>query len=172
MTRDSTKLEVDFLYELFEEEINQYNGLIRDLKEESKYLKEGLTEPLMRVIQSIEEHIHCIEEIEKKISDKIAKTFPAMRGAGLMGKKELSILIPFLPREDQVRIEQYQKQLAQVRERVKGINERNKWFAEEYLALLSDMITLIVNPPPDTVCYGQKGLKRVGSSSLTLNREV
>ena len=170
--KDSIKLELSVLYELFEEEIDQYNRLIQHLKEESKYLKEGLTEPLMRVIQSIEEHVHCIEDIENKISNKVSEILYALRGVGMEGKKDLSILFPFLSREDLVRIEQYQKELVQIRERVRRINERNKWFAEEYLALLSEMIALIINPPPETLYYGQKGIKRMESSSLAFHREV
>lgn len=172
MIKDSTKLELGFLCKLFDEEIRQYNELIQDLKKESEYLREGLTEPLMKVIQSIEEHVRCIEDIEKKISDQVAEALPAIRGTEMVGKRGLSILFPLLPQEEQIRIEHYQKQLAQIKERVRRINERNKWFAGEYLALLSDMISLIVNPSPDTICYGQKGLKSVGSSSLALNREV
>jgi len=157
------------LNQLFNEEIKEYNGLIRDLNEESKYLREGLTEPLIKIVQSIEERIHNIKEIEKRISERVSYLLNLVAG-----KKEgdgLSSLYPHLPREGQVCIDRFKRDLTQLKEKVKKANERNKWFAEEYLALLSEMIEVIINPSTKNFSYGKHG-KHFSSSPITLNREV
>lgn len=153
------------------EEIEQYHELIQNLKEESKYLRRGEVEPLIRIVRSIEEkvdHIWKIEKNVKKIIQEIDQNSYCEGDSPSFLKNYSNI-----SGEQRIMLKQLRKRLNQSKEMVKRINELNKQFAHEYLFFLSEIISYFVSPNSEKFFYNRPGRKRTTSSTLvSINREV
>lgn len=159
------------LYTLLNEEIIQYQGLIQGLKEESKYLREGQIEPLIRTVRFMEEIVNKIWETEEKVRELLKEKSPNNSSKG----KTISFLeiYSLLSKEDQLKLKELRTRLNQSKEIAKRVNERNKRFAHEYLSILSEIISSIVSPPSERLIYDRPGGQKTIQPSLTsLDREV
>ncbi len=160
---------VDLLYQLFEQEASDYHRLIKEMKIESKCLREGDTDSLMKSVRSIEERIKTIRIIEEEIQ-RTGETI--LNGLG-KGEKDrtLSCLSSLLPPAHQSRLSSYQKTLLQLKAWARQINDQNTTFIREYMVFLSELISPLVGRWSESTGYpGHKSPS--ASSSYALNREV
>ncbi|MGQ9720130.1 MAG: flagellar export chaperone FlgN [Candidatus Jordarchaeum sp.] len=170
MKTKSQSQDITALYSLLNEELTQYQLLINGLKTESEYLRTGQVEPLIKMVRVIEEKIGNILEIESKVKNFIKMIIP------YDSDKEASFshLYSNISTYDRSKLKNIERELDLSKKEVQDINEKNKRFAQEYLSILSEIIRLIVSPPPEKLFYDRKGgcEKNIPLSLSSLNREV
>ncbi len=166
---DDWKREMELLYQLFEREVSSYQQLIREIKIESKYLREGKTEALMQSVRSIEGQIKILHLLEQEIQ-KTAETI--LQGLG-KGERErtLSHLLLLLPPVHQSRLSSYQQTVLRLKEWVRQINDQNMTFIKEYMSVLNELISPLIGRISESAGY--PGHKRSPTFlSYALNREI
>jgi len=159
------------LSDLLEEEITNYDRLIREMKRESDCLRKGSTESLMESIRVLDDYQAAILASEEKIKGSIEQILKSLGGEPR--EPTLCHVLNILPKGDQRKIKAHQQTLRTLKNWAGKINEQNKSFIQEYLAYLDDLLSFVIGPRVEAPGYLQKGRGR----SLTplpraLNREV
>lgn len=161
--------ECDLLAQLLEEEVSNYRQLIKELKNQSKYLRQGHTDSILKSVKTIAERVKTIQILEEEIG-KTGETILDGFGKGERNRT-FSSLLPFLPATHQGRLFSSQKILSQLKGWAAQINDQNRAFIREYTAILSELISPWFGPPKEP--EGYPGQKRPSVfPAFALNREV
>ncbi|MBM4339166.1 MAG: flagellar protein FlgN [Deltaproteobacteria bacterium] len=163
--------EMDLLFHLLDQEVLNYDQLIKEIKKEAKFLRAGDTESLIRSVKAIDDCIKTIRIIEGEVQ-RTAETI--LNGLGKEGRgRALSCLSSLLPPTHQSRLSSYQRTLLQLKDWAGQINDQNKSFIQEFLGYLGDIFSLLVSPAYESPGYLQTGRKRPSTLlPYALNKEV
>lgn len=161
--------ECDLLAQLLEEEVSNYRQLIKELKNQSKYLRQGDADSIQKSVRTIAERVKTIQILEEEIK-KTGETI--LNGFGKVERNQtLSSLLPFLPITHQGRLSSSQKILLQLKGWAAQINDQNRAFIREYTTFLSELISPWFGHPKESEGYpGQKRPSII--PAFALNREV
>ena len=159
------------LYQMMEEEIADYHLLIRELEQESKYLRQNTLEALMKSVQTIEIQTNEILKMNESIQQTIEKILIDL------GEKErektLSSLIVVLPSLEHQKIKFYQGTLKRLKEWVAQVNARNKSFIQESLKCWKDLFSMLTHSTMEWPVYVQNGGEKIPTPPpYSLNQKV
>lgn len=167
----SQKVDLISLYQLLNEEIKQYQGLIQNLKEEARYLREGQVEPLIKAVRSVEERVDQIWGIEEKLKELLKRI--RLNNSEQGGSLSFPEIDSTVSKEDLIKLKELQIKLNQSKEIVKRVNESNKRFAHEYLSILSEIISSMISPNQERLLYNRHGGKKITHPYVaSLDREI
>ena len=163
--------ELNTLYPLIDQEILAYDQLIEEMTRESEYLRQGSTESLMKTVKGIEHYVEKILGIESSVQKTIAKILNTL-GRGEMGQT-LTNILSLLPQHYRPKVEAYRKKLVRQKDWIRQINEGNKSFIQEYLGILKELTSSLIQPAIESPGYLRTGHQRALSClPYALNREV
>lgn len=168
---EDLKDQLNLLYQLMDQEISHYHLLIQTMKKESECLRQGATEPLIRILRSINHHTETIHGLRETIQETLGNILNTS-GRGET-EKTLSSLCAFLPSSDRKRIKLYQGTLTKLQAWAAQVNDLNKAIVQEALAHLRGLISLLIGPaeePPGYIQNGRRG--QTAPLPYSLNREV
>jgi len=155
MTNNLTPLNP--IFELMEQEIASYEALLGVLIQEWEYLKRNDTSSMLSLLKAKEAHINQIKAIQGSINQTLKETF------GDAGCKDISTsLTQFVEQEAASQVKKmrgYQNTLLALKRQIQQVNERNKYFIEETLRFLQDLLSLLIYPMQKEVIYAESGVK-------------
>jgi flagellar biosynthesis/type III secretory pathway chaperone len=167
----SLENEIRTLSQLMDQEVEGYHLIIDALNKEAECLKKGEVDFLLKVVKTIEDDTTILHRLQPPIEASLQRVFDALGKD--VEKRSLSRLVNDLPPEHRARMRSYQHTLADLQERVRQMNEKNKTFIREHVTFLSTLTSLMIRPLVENPCYPKTG-RGCPAVSLpyTLNREV
>ena len=163
--------QVEVVLRMMEDEISHYEKLVKELKKEADFLRQGSPEDLLGSVQAIAQQVETIQQIHQSTRERIEEI---LKSAGLeKQEKTLANLMTFLPPGDSQKLRKYQGTLDKLKEWVMQINTRNKAFIQNSLAYWRDIFSLLNPSTAAAPVYVQNGKKRPSSQQpLALDRKV
>ena len=158
------------LFHLLDQEISSYQQLVRNLKQESECLRKGSTDALIQTVRGMDSTREGILEVQSRIREAVLQILP---NSGEESEDPLSRLLSRLPPPDHRKIRAYQKNLLQLKEWAKQINDLNRSYVQESLHYLREFVSLLTQPVSEVKGYLQNGRQSsLMSHSWALNKEV
>jgi len=152
------------LEELMDEEVRQYNLLIEEIKEEGKYLRQNAVEPLLKSIGQIEKQREILWKVNESMREKLKIV------ANSSELKEETVHHA-LPAQIYQKWQRHQKKVANLKERVRGLNLQNKTFIQEVLGYWKEIMELIATSVNNLSYARAKGINQQ-PNPFFLNRRV
>lgn len=165
------KRSLDGLYDLLAKEISCYRRLIHVLKKKSEGLRKGSVHALIQAVEEMDSTREDILRIGLQIQESIGEVLDV--SGAKRGDRTLSSLFAVLPSASHRQIKSYQRNLFQLKEWARQINDQNRLFIQESLAYVNEFISLLTQPVSEFQGYHQTGRQTPPACyPLSLDREV
>ncbi len=153
--------QLDEMLALMEKEIESYQDILSDLKEEWELLKKNDTLALISLLQVKEQHILAVQKIRGAVDQSFQDVLANWSEANF--PRSILEFASRLPASQAQRISQYHQNLGHLKKEIYRLNDQNKRFIQESLNFIRGLFQVLTCPTQGEISYAP-GWKK-GSAS-------